>query len=63
MGKGSAEQAFRAEPGSVIDCCKVVSSQAVPEEDIWDMEYGRGKFPTAGIPVGAVVTAPVLVWK
>lgn len=62
MGKGSAEQAFRAEPGSVIDCCKG-ASQAVPEEDIWDMEYGRGKFPTAGIPVGAVVTAPVLVRK
>src|SRR5699024_6262958 len=24
--------------GSVIDCCKVVSAQAVTEEDIWDME-------------------------
>lgn len=43
--------------GSVIDCCKVVSAQAVLEEDIWDMEYGKGQFPTAGIPMGAVVTA------
>lgn len=43
--------------GSVIDCCKVISAQAVLDEDIWDMEYGKGKFPTAGIPMGAVVTA------
>lgn len=43
--------------GSVIDCCKVISAQAVLDEDIWTMEYGKGKFPTAGIPMGAVVTA------
>ena len=43
--------------GSVIDCCKVISAQAVLEEDIWDMEYKKGKFPTAGVPMGAVVTA------
>lgn len=43
--------------GSVIDCCKVVSAQAVIDEDIWDMEYGKGKFPADGIPMGAVVTA------
>lgn len=43
--------------GSVVDCCKVVSAQAMLGEDIWDMEYGSGKFPTAGIPMGAVVTA------
>lgn len=43
--------------GSVIDCCKVISAQAWLEEDIWDMEYGKGKFPAAGIPIGAVVTA------
>ena len=43
--------------GSVIDCCKVVSAQAVLEEDIWSMEYDSGKFPSAGIPMGAVVTA------
>lgn len=43
--------------GSVIDCCKVISAQAMLREDIWDMEYGKGQFPTAGIPMGAVVTA------
>lgn len=43
--------------GSVIDCCKVISAQAVIDEDIWDMEYKSGKFPTAGVPMGAVVTA------
>ena len=43
--------------GSVIDCCKVISAQAVLDEDIWDMEYGKGKFPATGIPMGAVVTA------
>ena len=43
--------------GSVIDCCKVISAQAVTEEDIYEMEYRDGKFPTAGIPMGAVVTA------
>lgn len=43
--------------GSVIDCCKVVSAQALLAEDIWDMEYGKGTFPAKGIPMGAVVTA------
>ena len=43
--------------GSVIDCCKVISVQAMTEEDIWNMEYQSGKFPAAGIPMGAVVTA------
>lgn len=43
--------------GSVIDCCKVISAQAMLDEDIWNLEYGKGKFPTAGIPMGAVVTA------
>ena len=43
--------------GSVIDCCKVISAQAVLDEDIWEMEYKFGKFPTTGIPMGAVVTA------
>lgn len=43
--------------GSVIDCCKVISVQAVADEDIWRMEYEQSKFPTAGIPMGAVVTA------
>lgn len=43
--------------GSVIDCCKIVSAQAMLEEDIWDMEYKKGIFPKSGIPIGAVVTA------
>lgn len=43
--------------GSVIDCCKVISAQALLDEDIWNMEYQKGKFPAAGIPMGAVVTA------
>lgn len=43
--------------GSVIDCCKVVSAQARLEGDIWELEYVKGKFPFAGIPMGAVVTA------
>lgn len=42
--------------GSVIDCCKVISAQAVLDEDIWNLEYGKGKFPDSGIPMGAVVT-------
>ena len=43
--------------GSVIDCCKVISAQAVLEEDIWQMEYQQGKIPAGGISMGAVVTA------
>lgn len=43
--------------GSVIDCCKVASAQAMLEQDIWDMQYGAGELPKAGIPLGAVVTA------
>lgn len=43
--------------GSVIDCSKVISAQAVLDEDIWEMEYKSGKFEATGIPMGAVVTA------
>lgn len=43
--------------GSVIDCCKVISAQAVLYGDIWELEYGKGRFPASGIPMGAVVTA------
>ena len=42
--------------GSVIDCCKAVSAQAVLAEDLWELEYVKGKFPVQGIPLGAVVT-------
>lgn len=43
--------------GSVIDCCKIISVQAKTSDDIWDMEFNKGKFPTESIPMGAVVTA------
>lgn len=43
--------------GSVIDCCKVISAQAMITDDIWSMEYEAGRFPTIGIPMGVVVTA------
>lgn len=43
--------------GSVIDCCKVVAVQAKLDDDIWQMEYGKGIFPTEGITLDAVVTA------
>ena len=42
--------------GSVIDCCKVISAQSVLDGDIWELEYHKGRFPTSGIPIGAVVT-------
>lgn len=43
--------------GSVSDCCKIVASQAMYEEDIWKMEYTDHKFPEKAIPLGVVVTA------
>ena len=43
--------------GSVIDCCKAISAQAMLDEDIWELEYKKGVFPKKGIPLGAVVTA------
>lgn len=43
--------------GSVIDCCKIVSAQARLDEDIWEMQYTRHQYPTAFVPMGAVVTA------
>lgn len=42
--------------GSVIDCCKVISAQAVLGKDIWKMEYETGVFPKGGIPMCAIVT-------
>ena len=42
--------------GSVSDCCKVISAQAVLDEDIWDYEYVKGQFPVEGIPMGVVIT-------
>ena len=43
--------------GSVSDCCKIVASQAVTEEDIWEMEFSEHKFPTKALPMGVIVTA------
>ncbi len=43
--------------GSVIDCCKIVSAQAKSDEDIWNMEFKKNQFPSAFIPMAAVVTA------
>lgn len=43
--------------GSVIDCCKIISAQAMTDEDIWTMEFENRKLPTQFIKMGAVVTA------
>lgn len=43
--------------GSVIDCCKVISAQAMTEQDIWTLEYVSHGMPTQFLPMGAVVTA------
>lgn len=42
--------------GSVIDCCKIISAQAMLSEDIWEMENVKRRQPTKFIPLGAVVT-------
>lgn len=43
--------------GSVIDCCKIVSSQAKMEADAWDDWYINHNLPKEFVPMGAVVTA------
>lgn len=43
--------------GSVIDCCKLISAQALLEEDIWEYEYAQHQQPEKFLPMGAVVTA------
>lgn len=43
--------------GSVIDCCKMISAQAMTDEDIWKMEFEERKLPQKMLPMGAVVTA------
>lgn len=42
--------------GSVIDCCKIVSAQAMLNEDIWDLEFKKHQYPTQFVPMGAVTT-------
>ena len=49
--------------GSVIDCCKVISAQAMTDQDIWSLEYQQGKFPAAGIPMGRWSPLPAPVRK
>lgn len=43
--------------GSVIDCCKIVSSQAMMDVDAWDDWYVGNNLPKEFVPMGAVVTA------
>lgn len=43
--------------GSVIDCCKIVATQAKTDKNLWEMEFVDHQFPQAVIPMGAVVTA------
>lgn len=43
--------------GSVLDCCKVVSSQAKNKKDLWDMQFTQGKISKDTIPLLVVVTA------
>lgn len=42
---------------SVIDCCKIVSSQAMMDVDAWDDWYVGHNLPKEFVPMGAVVTA------
>ena len=42
--------------GSVFDCCKVVSAQAMLDEDIETFEHVDGKVPSSFIPMGCIVT-------
>ena len=43
--------------GSVSDCCKIVSAQALLDADIWNYEYKEHKLPAQFVPMGVVVTA------
>ncbi len=42
--------------GSVSDCCKVVSAQAMLGKDLWQMENIEHTLPTKFIPLGTIVT-------
>ena len=42
--------------GSVFDCCKVVSAQAMLDEGIEKFEHADGKMPSSFIPMGCIVT-------
>lgn len=42
--------------GSVSDCCKIVSAQAMLDEDVWEMEMTKHTYPSRFIPLGTIVT-------
>ncbi|MGI6262667.1 MAG: iron-containing alcohol dehydrogenase [Succiniclasticum sp.] len=42
--------------GSVSDCCKAISAQAVLDRDLYTYEYTDHKVPEKGIPLGVIVT-------
>lgn len=42
--------------GSVSDCCKIVSAQAMLDEDIWEMQTVKHTYPSKFIPLAAIVT-------
>ena len=42
--------------GSVSDCCKVVSAQAMLDEDLWEFENTKHESPSKFIPLGTIVT-------
>lgn len=42
--------------GSVSDCCKIISAQAMLDEDIWTMEMDKHRNPDTFIPLGTIVT-------
>lgn len=42
--------------GSVSDCCKVVSAQAMLDEDLWEFENTKHERPSKFIPLGTIVT-------
>lgn len=42
--------------GSVSDCCKIISAQAMLEQDIWTMEMEKHTYPNQFIPLGTIVT-------
>lgn len=42
--------------GSVSDCCKVISTQAKVDEDLWKLENAKHTIPTHFIPIGTIVT-------
>lgn len=42
--------------GSVIDCCKIISAQAMLEGDIWELEMDKHGTPTRFLPMGSIVT-------